>query len=112
MKHLSISLAAIMLLFALPGNSSGNGSVTVSSTHHWTPFVRPVSQSLLYFWYTAPDDVFNDHRTLNDEINEMWDYYAVMIDTSPGGGVLVDRGYLDKSYPHDIFPSVYLYAHF
>jgi len=65
-----------------------------------------------YYWYSYPDDTYNDYQSLSDEINEMWAYYGLPVDTNPGGGTLIERGYQNNSYPHIAFPVLYLYVHY
>ncbi len=65
----------------------------------------------LYYWYSWPYDTYNDRKTVNDEINEMWLYYAALVDTDPSGGVLIEKGYYTGAYPHNQLPSYFLYVH-
>jgi hypothetical protein len=99
MKRLSICLPLLMLVLAL----SGSG------------FTRPApaSRQTLYYWFTAPPyESYNDCQTIANETYEMWIYYDVTVDQNPGGGTLIERGYLDIAFPHDELPSIFLYAHF
>jgi hypothetical protein len=66
----------------------------------------------LYYWYSYPYDTYNDRKTLNDEIYEMWFYYAALVDTDPSGGVLIEKGYYTGAYPHNQLPSYFLYVHY
>ncbi len=66
----------------------------------------------LYYWYSYPYDTYNDRKTVNDEIYEMWFYYAALVDTDPSGGVLVEKGYYTGAYPHNQLPSYFLYVHY
>lgn len=99
MKRLSL-VCFIMLVFVL----LGTGFIR-------KPTLPMSSRQTLYYWYSS-DDTYNDRKSLNDEINEMWDYYWVPITTNPSGGVLVEKGYLTNAFPHNNYPSVYLYAHY
>ena len=66
----------------------------------------------LYYWYSWPYDTYNDRKTLNDEIWEMWFYYAALVDTNPSGGILIERGYNNGNYPHSLLPYYFLYVHY
>ncbi|MBN8850846.1 MAG: hypothetical protein J0H07_03215 [Sphingobacteriales bacterium] len=67
----------------------------------------------IYYWFLYPDEIYWDHKSLNDEINEMWMYYGAPVDTRPtGGSILIDRGYLSSVYPHITYAFQYLYVHF
>jgi hypothetical protein len=102
MKRLSISLPIIILLLTLTG--AGFTRKQAASV--------PAAAQTLYYWYTYPDDSYNDRKTIDDETYEMWLYYGVFVNTNPAGGTLIDRGYTNNAYPHTVFPSVYLYAHY
>jgi hypothetical protein len=112
MKRLSISLAAIMLLFALSGNSITTTPATVSDAQTLTPHAAPANLTLMYYWYSVPDDWYDGHKTTSDEIDELWMWYGSRVDTNPGGGTLIAKGYLNNSHPHDSFASQYLYVHY
>jgi len=81
-----------------------------------TPFVAPIPAKdfqLSYYWYLAPDDIYNDYATLSQEAWEWWVYLGgVEVDTNPVGGTLLEWGYQNNSYPHMAFPTIYLYAHY
>ena len=162
MKHLSISLSAILLTLALafsgaaftsrhssgktlqnaaftslhasvstppraattpiswslktrPGTASTPISWSLKTTHSATcTSLLKSSKQYIYYWYTVPDDSYNDYQTLdNEEYEWMWIYgWAVLVDTNPMGGTLIARGYMTNEYPHRMFPAAYLYAHY
>jgi hypothetical protein len=129
MNRLSISLLLVAGLIILCGTSfskrsafststafpkSSTASVTApnaSAKHRlkMETLLRP-SQTL-YYWYSYPYDTYNDRKTVNDEINEMWLYYAALVDTDPSGGELIEKGYYTGAYPHNQLPSYFLYVH-
>ncbi len=81
------------------------------------PIPKPAAplkpQTVLYYWYTYPDDVYNDHLSLQQETYEWWVFYGglVGIDTNPIGGTLIARGFNNNYYPHYNYATAYLYAH-
>ena len=88
-------------------------SAPIATTRHrlkMETLLRP--NQTLYYWYSYPYDTYNDRKTLNDEINEMWFYYAALVDTDPSGGVLIEKGYYTGAYPHNQLPSYFLYVHY
>ncbi|WP_431211755.1 hypothetical protein ACQ86N_39075 [Puia sp. P3] len=90
------------------------GTATTSLSPHPKPIPTPTNTRLAaYYWFLVPGDVFNDYASLADEINEWWWFYdGVLINTSPMGGTLIARGYINGNIPHTGFPLVNLYAHF
>ena len=64
-----------------------------------------------YYWFFYPGDYYWDHKTLADEINEMWMLYGAPVDTHPSPN-LIDRAYNNEGYPHSNYPLVYLYVHY
>jgi hypothetical protein len=102
MNHpMRLLLIAGLLLFGSTG----------FTTVHPTPPPKPCT--IYYYWFTYPDDAYNDYASLDQEETEWWIYYdGVVINTNPIGGTLIARGYPDDVYPHDKFPTVFLYAHF
>jgi hypothetical protein len=113
MKRLSISLPAIALALVL---ALSGAALTPHSTPAATPAIyKPSATSLFqyyYYWYTEPDDLYNDYTTLANEEWEWWVYFGgAVINTSPTGGTLIAEGYMNNHYPHDMYPAAYLYAH-
>lgn len=108
MNLLSLRLLLIAGLLTFCGSFKPASSSTVSS-----PAAPVNTRTVLYYWYTYPDDVYKDHVSLQQETNEWWVYYGGMvgIDTNPIGGTLIARGYNNNYYPHYNFPTAYLYAH-
>ncbi|HVU56064.1 MAG TPA: hypothetical protein VHD83_13460 [Puia sp.] len=83
--------------------------------HSTSPRQTPppaVAAQTLYYWFSVPDDMYHDRATVNDEIDEMWLYYGTLVNTTPAGGVLIERGYFNNALPHTQFPAAYLYAHY
>jgi hypothetical protein len=109
MKRLSTGIFAAFLLLALTGAGfTPKPSNTTSPTH-----LTAAPRQTLYYFFSWPYDVYNDRKILSDEIYEMWIWYGgVLIDTNPGGGTLIERGYADRAQPHDMLPVIFLYAHF
>jgi hypothetical protein len=71
------------------------------------------SKQVMYYWYSEPDDTYNDYTTVSQEIYEWWVLLGgVSINQNGAGGTLIVCGYLSNSYPHIMYPSVYLYAHY
>lgn len=101
MKRLSIGIFGLMLVPAIFASS-----VLMSPSPATTP------AQTLYYWYSVPGDRYHDHASLNTEMNLMWFVYGTIVDTNPSGGTMVEKGYPNNSYPHTMFPSVYLYAHY
>lgn len=68
-----------------------------------------------YYWYSAPDDAYNDYNDywdVADEEGEMETDYGVWVDENSAGGTFVENGYWNNEYPHGDIPSTTLYAHF
>lgn len=65
-----------------------------------------------YYWYLADDDSYDAYSTISAEISHLETLYGTYVDTSPFGGTLVARGYNSNVYPHTVWPSSLLYAHF
>ena len=120
MKRLSILVFVAMLSLTL----SGTGFTRKPSVAHTAALTVPLpvphtaataaapTAETLYYWYTAPDDTYNDRQTIEDETYELWIYYGTTVNTNPAGGVLVSRGYRNDSYPHNQFATIYLFAHY
>lgn len=64
-----------------------------------------------YYWYDEPQDNFDNFDTTDDMINTWQNLLGVPINTIPGGGTLILKGYTNDAYPHNLPCSVYLYAH-
>jgi hypothetical protein len=65
-----------------------------------------------YYWFNADDDSYDDYTNTTTEIVRLQTEYGVPVDGSAFGGTLVSRGYTSRIVPHQVWPSVYLYAHF
>lgn len=111
MKRLSISLAAACCMLSISAwTYFSNPAVTV--TKKSTPEKTSGNFQTLYYWYTYPGDTYNDRATVDDESWELWIYYGVIVNTNSSAGTLVSKGYSTNTYPHNSYPSVYLYAHY
>jgi hypothetical protein len=106
--NLPIRLLLIAGLLTLCGSFKPASPTTLSS-----PSAPTTTRTVLYYWYTYPDDVYNDHLSLDEETYEWWVFYGglVGVDTNPIGGTMIARGYNNNYYPHYNFPTAYLYAH-
>jgi hypothetical protein len=117
MKRLSISLSALALTLALAlsgaaltprPNAIGNKTPVPHATTAAT-----ASRDILYYWFSYPEDYYNDYTDIDDEEFEWYlELGGVPVDTNPAGGTLIARGYMNNSDPHNYFPSAYLYAHY
>jgi hypothetical protein len=64
------------------------------------------------YWYTYPDDSYNDFNTIPNEEWELWLYFGGLeVDTNPLGGTLLEKGYLMYGWPHLLAYS-FLYGHY
>lgn len=72
---------------------------------------HPTSRQVEYYWYTWPGDTYNDENTLANEEYEMWVYYDAPVNTDPSDGTLIERGFVNNTYPHEFAPSYFLYVH-
>jgi hypothetical protein len=117
MNRLSLLLLLTAGLTTLCGTTfSERTSTTIASpsspaSHRLKMETLPRPNQTLYYWYSYPYDTYNDRKTVADEINEMWLYYAALVDTDPSGGVLIEKGYYTGAYPHNQLPSYFLYVH-
>jgi len=66
----------------------------------------------LYYFFSADDDSYQTHCTTSTEVVRLQTIYGVVVNGSPFGGTLVERGYSSPITPHQVWPSVFLYAHF
>jgi hypothetical protein len=107
--NLPIRLLLIAGLLTLCGSFRPVSHATIPS-----PAASASPRTVLYYLYTYPDDVYNDHLSLQQETYEWWVFYGgiIGIDTDPIGGTIIARGYNNNYYPHYNFPTAYLYAHF
>jgi hypothetical protein len=76
------------------------------------PSAPATTKTAWYYWYTYPDDTYNDFNTISGEENELFWEYWVPIDQNSAGGTLLMRGYINNVYPHNFPASVFLYGHF
>lgn len=64
-----------------------------------------------YYWYHADTDTFDNWLSTDDEITELENNTGLFVNTSPGGGTLLVKGYDNNVYPHNLLPTVLLYGH-
>ena len=64
------------------------------------------------YWYSYPADTYLTYCGVDEEINTLELEYDVLVDADPSGGTLLVRGYDSDIYPHEVWPTVYLYGHF
>ncbi|HXB08264.1 MAG TPA: hypothetical protein VNW04_14135 [Puia sp.] len=104
MKPLSIGLFGFLLVLVFSG----------ASLRKPTPAdpAPAKAKGAYYYWYTVPDDSFNDLTTTPNEENELFWEYDVIVDQNSAGGTLLMRGYINNAYPHNMPASIYLYGHF
>ncbi|HVS95768.1 MAG TPA: hypothetical protein VHE54_04755 [Puia sp.] len=95
-----------------PGNLSADKPAAASG-RPFAPLLKS-SKQYIYYWYTEPDDTYNDYETLDNEEYELsWIYGGnLVVDTDPMGGTLLSEGYMTNEYPHRMFAAAYLYGHF
>jgi hypothetical protein len=105
MKRLSLGIFAFLLVLVIAG--AGFRKPVAPSA----PAAKSVKSSLYYF-YTYPDDTFNDLNTVSGEETELENEYGVVVNQWSAGGTLLMRGYVTNAYPHNFPPSVFLYGHF
>lgn len=107
MKQLPLSLLLALGLIVLCGTSFTKDT---KASPQSTPIAH---RGVNFYWYSYPDDEYNDYADIYDEENYWWYYYdGVVVNTNPIGGTLIARGYSGNSYPHGTTPSAWLYAHF
>ena len=66
----------------------------------------------MYYWYRSADDLYIDYATTDQEISELESELGVAVDGNPGGGTLVEDGYINSIYPHNTWAAILLYAHY
>jgi|GEM_PF-965853 len=97
-----LAIATAVCLFStflfVPRLTSANVSNGKDNTH--------------YYYYLTDDDSFDAYNTVSAEIVRLQGIYGVTVNTSSFGGTQVANGYTSNVYPHQIWPSSLLYAHF
>ena len=137
MKPLSISAAAVaaVLLFlctsfrsnnagrhsndaGLPSNDAGRKTSLLAPSHRSqaskAAISKPaVSKDTYYYFYTYPGDTYDAYDDVVDECAKLEVELQVPVDNNPfDGGVQVMEGYINNDYPHMVWPSQHLYAHY
>lgn len=114
MSRLSIRLAFAIAALAFTGigfsNTTKKAATPASISTPSAASLKP--NQAKFYWYSYPDDFYFDYRTTSDESYELWMYYGVPVNTTPGGGMLVARGYPNGVNPHNMLPMQFLYAHY
>ena len=64
-----------------------------------------------YYWYDMADQFYQWDTTAN-EISWWESMIGVTVNTISVGGTLVAKGYINDAQPHNVWPSVILYAHY
>jgi len=108
MQRLSVRFAFLIIVLALSGVSFRKVSSLSKTT---SAKATQESRQASYYWFSYPGEVYNDYATIAYEEEEMWIYYDAPVNQSPGGGTLIERGYYDQYYPHDLPPVEFLYVH-
>jgi len=106
MKHLSFRLLLVACVLVFTGSGFAKKSAPPQKS---TSSKKALSY---YYWYEQPGDWYYDQQTEEDEINEQWGMYGVLIDEKAGGGTLIATGYRFNTIPHQGPPDIYLYGHF
>jgi len=104
MKHLSFRLFLVAFVVILTGSGFAKKS---TPPHKSTLSKKALSY---YYWYEQPGDWYYDQQTIQDEENEQWFMYGVLVDENPGG-MLIATGYRFNTIPHQGGPDIFLYAH-
>ncbi|GGB23632.1 hypothetical protein [Puia dinghuensis] len=108
MKRLSMGIVTFVLVLVIAGAAFRKPLIASPAS---SPSPHAAKQQV-YYWYTYPDDTYNDFTTIANEESELFYQYGVLIDQSPSGGTLLMKGYLFNTYPHNQPASVLLYGHF
>jgi hypothetical protein len=108
MQRLSMNMLAVFTVLALSGAGFAKAPAAASPTAPAS--LTKATFDASYYFYSAFDGTYNDYATVSWEIWEMEIDYDVLVDQTPGGGTLVERGYW---YNNPNYPvMVFLYAHF
>lgn len=105
MKPSSISMVAMATTLLVLCTSFYSGKKALPGKQ------MPATNLINYYWYTNGGTQYDGWFSLQDEEIRMENLYGVDVDTYPSG-TIVAQGYALKGYPHLIFASYYLYAHF
>lgn len=118
MKPLSISAAAVaaVLLFlctSFRSNDAGRKTSPPAPSRGSLTSKAAVSKDTYYYFYTYPGDTYDAYDDVVDECAKLEVELQVPVDNDPfDGGVQVMEGYINNDYPHMVWPSVHLYAHY
>jgi len=102
MKPLSFSRLAVAAAWML--------LLSAFSSPRETPASNPKAIANYYF-YLEPADTFDSYNSVGNEILRLEQLTGFYVDTSPFGGTLVANGFTNNDYPHDVWPTIHLYAH-
>jgi hypothetical protein len=118
MKPLSVSAVVVATaLLVVCTSFSSNNEVLVKSDLPVTvspkkALTAPLRKATYYYWYTVPGDTYDAYDDVVDEEAKLEVELQVEVDTDPFGGTEVMAGYINNQYPHMIWASVFLYAHY
>ncbi|HWK07366.1 MAG TPA: hypothetical protein VNS58_27225 [Puia sp.] len=85
--------------------------VFCSAFTSWQP-ASVSSKKIYYYFYNYPDDTINAYSDTADEEAALESVLGVTVDTNAPGGTIVVKGYSNNNYPHNVLPSVLLFAHY
>ena len=101
MKPLSLRLTIMVIAWTILSSA-------ISPIQRATSF----KDNTHYYWYLDADDSYDGYQTIADEIAHLEILTGVYVDTSPYGSDLVANGFSNNAYPHTVWPSSLLYAHY
>jgi hypothetical protein len=99
------AVAALLLFFCTSLSPVKTGSVE--------PQQKNATAAVPYFyWYLASNNSYLGYQSEDQEIDNLEGTYQVYVDTDPGGGTLLARGFFQYGSLHLLPPSINLYGHF
>jgi hypothetical protein len=99
------AVAALLLFFC----------TTISPVKAGSPDPRQQSAAAFvpyFYWYLASNNAYLGYQSEDQEIDNLEGTYQVYVDTNPGGGTLLARGFFQYGSFHTLPPSINLYGHF
>lgn len=120
----SVAGATALLLFC-SAFSSNNERITtpaisasrpvsgmLSSPSEKKALTAPLRRVTYYYWYSVPDDTYDCYNDPADEAGKLEVELQVQVDDDPFGGTEIMAGYINNEYPHMVWPTSFLYAHY
>jgi hypothetical protein len=104
MKPKSYQLAIAIAFGILVCSFSTSKRVAPAPSRH--------ADNTYYYFYDADTDTFQRYSNTSTEIVALQTIYGVPVDQNSFGGTEVALGYSNNIVPHQVWPSVLLYAHF